>query len=80
MAGQNSPGNDGGSVYSGGERLGDYGGMSWGKSDRGSNERRGDDRAGAMADGNAGQTTGVGDGDSQDGSEDSLEEDCQVDL
>lgn len=75
MAGQDGPGDDGGGVYSWGDRLGNHGSMSGGKSDRGRDDRRGDDRAEAMADGNAGQTTGIGEGDSQDGSEDSLE-DC----
>ena len=39
---------------------------------RSSNDLRGVDRTETMADGYAGETTGIGDGDSQDGSEDSL--------
>lgn len=43
-------------------------GDRWGSS----NDLRGDDRAETMTDGYAGETTGISDGDSQDGSEDSL--------
>ena len=76
MTGQNSPGDDGGGVDNGSDGLSDHSGMSerwcgvechWGRDDR-----WGDDRAKAMADGDAGQTTGSGESDSHDGSEDSL--------
>lgn len=42
------------------------------RDDRRGDDRRSDDRAGTMAEGIASQTTGIGEGDSQDGSEDSL--------
>lgn len=81
MAGQNSPGDNSGAMDSGGDRLSNHSGMGqrgsgndrrgMGK-DRGSDDRRGDDRSKSMADRNAGETTRSGEGDSQDGSEDSL--------
>lgn len=75
MTGQNGPGDNGRGVHGRSDRLGNDGSMSRCKSERrsSSDNRRGDDRAGSMADGNAGQTTGIGKGDSQNGSEYSLQ-------
>ncbi|KYN20917.1 hypothetical protein ALC57_06824, partial [Trachymyrmex cornetzi] len=71
VACQDGLGDNSGSVNSGSNGLGKENGAvgdRWSSS----NDLRGDDRAETMADGYAGETTGVGDGDSQDGSEDSL--------
>lgn len=72
MAGHNGLGDNRRDVYGRSDRLGNY--MNRCNCNRGSvrDDRWGDDRAEAMADGNAGQATGISEGDSQDGSEDSL--------
>lgn len=75
MAGHNGLSDNRRDMYGRSDRLGNnmsrcnYRGM---RDDRRSDDRRGDDRAGTMAEGKAGQTTGMSEGDSQDGSEDSL--------
>lgn len=72
VAGQDSLGDDGGRMDSGSNGLGNDMGAIGERRSRG-NDRRGD-RAETMLEGNwdAGETTGSGKGDSQDGNEDSL--------
>jgi len=73
MAGQNGLGDDRGTVNNGSDGLSvDHVGAigeRWGMRD----DRWGNNRAGTMLDGNAGVTSGSGEGDSQNGSEDGLQ-------
>lgn len=71
MSGQNGPGDNSGGVNSGSNGLGNHMGAI-GERWSSRNDRRGDDRASTMLDGNTGETSGIGEGDSQDSSEDSL--------
>lgn len=71
VAGQNSLGDDRGRLDNGSNGLGNHMGAP-GESRSRDDRRSSDDRAVTDADGNAGETTGSGEGDSQDGSEDSL--------
>lgn len=74
MTGHDSLGDDRWGMDNGSKGLGNPVGASPDDNRRmgGGNDRWGGDRADAMADGNTGETTGSGEGDSQDGNEDSL--------
>lgn len=71
VAGQDGPGDDSGGMDSGSNGLGNDKGAV-GESRSAADDLRGDNRAEAVANGDTGETTGSGEGDSQDGSEDSL--------